>query len=125
LNLVLCHLTDTTQFDSTHHAPGVDTSDGRRAGSPLIDFAPPIPHTSAVSGPGHTARGGGHSTTGKIERAVGTMIGSKSLKAKGMQKEQEANSLKLQGQELAEAERLEREAMMRRDRAVAHGISNY
>lgn len=82
----------------------------------------------------------GHSLTGKVERTVGAMIGSSSLKAKGMQKEQyvmiptpntasltqvfyrEANSIKLQGAELAEAERLEREALMRRERAVAHGM---
>lgn len=33
----------------------------------------------------------------------------------------EAGGLKLQGQELAEAERLEQEALARRERAVAHG----
>lgn len=82
------------------------------------------------------------------------MIGSKSLKAKGLQKEQyvsfpslspfpllfllspfsdppishsrlplsrEAQAYKVQGAELAEAERHEREALMRRERAVAHG----
>jgi hypothetical protein len=59
--------------------------------------------------------------TGKVESAMGTMLGSSALKAKGLQKEQEVNSVKLQGSELAEAERLEREALMRRERAVAHG----
>ncbi|KAL4263804.1 CsbD-like domain-containing protein [Pleurotus pulmonarius] len=49
--------------------------------------------------------------------------GSSALKAKGLQKEQEANSIKLQSQELAEAERLEAEARTRRERAVAHGAS--
>ncbi|KAG5634034.1 hypothetical protein H0H81_003696 [Sphagnurus paluster] len=68
------------------------------------------------------SRGGsGHSLTGKIEKTIGTLVGSSSLKAKGLQKEQEANSFKLQSAELAEAERLEREAMMRRERAVGHG----
>ncbi|THV04771.1 hypothetical protein K435DRAFT_790771 [Dendrothele bispora CBS 962.96] len=64
---------------------------------------------------------GGSGITGKVEKAVGTMIGSHSLKAKGMEKEKEAQALKMQSSELAEAERLEREAMMRRERAVGHG----
>lgn len=34
----------------------------------------------------------------------------------------EALAYKVQGSELAEAERLEREALMRRERAVAHGM---
>ncbi|KAK7044861.1 hypothetical protein R3P38DRAFT_3258940 [Favolaschia claudopus] len=59
--------------------------------------------------------------TGKIEHAVGSMVGSKSLKAKGIQKEQEARALKVQSEELAEAERLEAQASARRERAVAHG----
>ncbi|KAK6992705.1 hypothetical protein R3P38DRAFT_3081155 [Favolaschia claudopus] len=49
------------------------------------------------------------------------MVGSKSLKAKGIQKEQEARALKVQSEELAEAERLEAQASARRERAVAHG----
>jgi uncharacterized protein YjbJ (UPF0337 family) len=32
--------------------------------------------------------GGGGAMTGKIEHAVGSLVGSKSLKAKGIQKEQ-------------------------------------
>ncbi|KAJ7099969.1 hypothetical protein B0H15DRAFT_818199 [Mycena belliarum] len=64
---------------------------------------------------------GGGALTGKIEHAVGTIVGSKSLKAKGAEKEREAAGLKVQSQELAEAERLEQEAGMRRERAVAHG----
>jgi len=80
----------------------------------------PLPNT--VNHPGtHKASGGGSALTGKIEHAVGTMIGSQSLKAKGLEKEREATAFKVQGQELSEAERLEREAMMRRERAVAHG----
>lgn len=59
--------------------------------------------------------------TGKVESAIGSMVGSNALKAKGLQKEQESNAVKLQTSELAEAERLEREAMMRRERAVGHG----
>jgi len=78
-----------------------------------------IPPTGAVN---HTSSGGtGQRITGKIESAIGSLVGSSALKAKGLQKEQEANAVKLQGHELAEAERLEREAMMRRERAVGHG----
>ncbi|KAJ3726602.1 hypothetical protein C8R42DRAFT_657146 [Lentinula raphanica] len=75
---------------------------------------PPSSHMNASGGPGH-------STTGKVEKAIGSAVGSNALKAKGMQKEMEANALKTQSSELAEAERLEREAVMRRERAVAHG----
>jgi len=34
----------------------------------------------------------------------------------------EANSLKIQGVEISEAERLEQEALIRRERAVGHGM---
>jgi hypothetical protein len=84
-----------------------------------------LPPASALSGPGHPTRNGGGATTGKIEHAIGSLIGSASLKAKGLQKEQEAASMKVQSQEIAEAERLEREAMMRRERAVAHGTFDH
>ncbi|KAF9077371.1 hypothetical protein BDP27DRAFT_1312290 [Rhodocollybia butyracea] len=70
------------------------------------------------------APGGQHghtSATGKVETAIGSVVGSNALKAKGMQKEMEANALKTQSTELAEAERLEKEAMLRRERAVANG----
>lgn len=60
-------------------------------------------------------------TIGKVESAIGSLIGSDSLKAKGQQKEGQTNSLKFQGLEIAEAERLEQEALMRRERAVNHG----
>jgi len=80
-----------------------------------------IPPTGTLNDHNQSRGGVGTRMTGKVESAVGTMLGSSSLKAKGLQKEQEANSIKLQGQELAEAERLEREAMMRRERAVGHG----
>ncbi|KAJ3810189.1 hypothetical protein F5876DRAFT_77024 [Lentinula aff. lateritia] len=76
-----------------------------------------IPPSSNLNASG----GAGHSTAGKVERALGAAVGSNALKAKGMQKEMEANALKTQSSELAEAERLEREALLRRERAVAHG----
>jgi hypothetical protein len=43
--------------------------------------------TSAVLGTGQQG-GGQHATSGKVEHIIGSMIGSKSLKAKGIQKEQ-------------------------------------
>ncbi|KAJ7108737.1 hypothetical protein C8R44DRAFT_986674 [Mycena epipterygia] len=82
---------------------------------------PAIPPTGNVSNHQTSGGGGGGAMTGKIEHAVGSLVGSKTLKAKGIQKEQEARGLKVQSQELAEAERLEQEAGMRRERAVAHG----
>ncbi|KAK7462754.1 hypothetical protein VKT23_007339 [Stygiomarasmius scandens] len=81
-----------------------------------------IPPTHALNAGQATAgEHTGGSMTGKVEKTIGTMVGSRSLKEKGMMKEQEAQSLKMQSAELAEAERLEREALMRRERAVAHG----
>ncbi|KIM46730.1 hypothetical protein M413DRAFT_422079 [Hebeloma cylindrosporum] len=65
----------------------------------------------------------GQRLTGKFQSALGSLVGSDSLKAKGLQKEQEANSAKQKRQDLAEAEaeRLEDEALMGRERAVGHG----
>ncbi|KAF9467945.1 hypothetical protein BDZ94DRAFT_1318466 [Collybia nuda] len=80
-----------------------------------------LPPTGALNNSDQTRGGSGHALTGKVERTVGSMVGSNALKAKGLQKEQEANAIKVQGSELAEAERLEREALMRRERAVGHG----
>ncbi|KAJ7449126.1 hypothetical protein B0H11DRAFT_2055512 [Mycena galericulata] len=80
-----------------------------------------IPPTGAINTQQQGRSGGGGAMTGKIEHAVGSMVGSNALKAKGLQKEQEAQGLKVQSTELAEAERLEREAGLRRERAVAHG----
>ncbi|KAJ7589381.1 hypothetical protein C8J56DRAFT_1075967 [Mycena floridula] len=78
-----------------------------------------------TTGMGHHAGGMGHYagdwviTT--VERVDETVLGSSSLKAKGIQKEQEGKAVKVQSSELAEAERLEAKALMRRERAVAHG----
>ncbi|KAF8182027.1 hypothetical protein BJ912DRAFT_1061852 [Pholiota molesta] len=71
---------------------------------------------AAQSGPGSGGAGG--RLAGKIETAIGTIVGSDALKAKGLQQEHAAAAVKLQGRELAEAER---EALVRRERAVAHG----
>ncbi|KAJ3573365.1 hypothetical protein NP233_g2463 [Leucocoprinus birnbaumii] len=82
---------------------------------------PTVPPSGTLNNEYQSHGGKSQRITGKIESAIGTAIGSDTLKAKGLQKEREANAMKVQGRELAEAERLEREAIMRRDRAVAHG----
>ncbi|EJC99338.1 uncharacterized protein FOMMEDRAFT_170628 [Fomitiporia mediterranea MF3/22] len=80
------------------------------------------PQTDAMGNPTHPRTGGGGSRlAGKVESAVGTMLGSENLKRKGMEKEQESQALKVQASELSEAERLEQAALARRERAVAHG----
>ncbi|KAL4242960.1 hypothetical protein ABKN59_011179 [Abortiporus biennis] len=78
------------------------------------NYIPPTNHFGSGSG-------GGSSMTGKMEHTIGSLVGSQNLKAKGIQKEQEAAAFKAQSTEIAEAERLEREAMLRRERAVQHG----
>ncbi|KAJ7058225.1 hypothetical protein C8F01DRAFT_1256101 [Mycena amicta] len=110
-----------------HHAHGTDMM-GDPAYAGTGTGAAGIPPSHAINSGTHTGTGtgtgtgsGGGATTGKIEHAIGSIVGSKSLKAKGIQKEQEARALKVQSSELAEAERLERESGMRRERAVAHG----
>jgi hypothetical protein len=94
---------------------------------------------SGVNGGQTTARGSGaHATTGRAEHAAGATVGS-NAKAGGSRRPQcvhplipterhtskkiyrEANEANIQRQELAEAERLEREALAHRERAVAHG----
>jgi len=90
----------TALGDGQHHAPGT-TSTGQAVGT----------------GTNH----GGSSLTGKIQSAAGTILHSSSLKAKGEEKEREAQQVKMQSAEIAEAERLERDARARRERAVAAG----
>jgi len=60
---------------------------------------------------------------GKVEHAVGTVLGSESMKAKGIAKEQEAMAVKGQQRELSEAERLEAHAGLARDRANQHAAT--
>ena len=82
-----------------------------------------MPSASHINTSAHTSRsgGGGRRLEGKAERAVGALVGSQALKEGRVQKEQEAGAFKMQSAEIAEAERLEKEALMRRERAVAHG----
>jgi len=75
---------------------------------------------------GNTAGGAGAGAgekafVGKLERAAGTALCSSTLKAKGLEKEREAQALKVQAAELGQAEGLESEAAARRERAVNHG----
>ncbi|KAJ2934151.1 hypothetical protein H1R20_g2907, partial [Candolleomyces eurysporus] len=117
---------------NNHHADEYNVNRRALAGDGTAQAIPPasvISHGGAgPGGPGHNGpiRGGGvpmgaGKTTGKVEAAIGTALGSRSLKEKGLQKQYEAEAYRLQGAELAEAERLEKEARLRRDRAVAHG----
>ncbi|KAL6302994.1 hypothetical protein BKA93DRAFT_826886 [Sparassis latifolia] len=79
-----------------------------------------VPPAGTINDGSRSSRGGGR-TVGRVEQAVGSMVGSQALKEKGLLKEQEAGAFKAQSAEIGEAERLEREAVMRRERAVAHG----
>jgi len=80
---------------------------------------PNLTPTSHMNNTHHS--GGGSRVIGKVEHVVGSLVGSHALKAKGMQKEQEAQAFQAQSTEIAEAERLEQEAMLRRERAVQLG----
>ena len=77
----------------------------------------PVEHLSSGQRTGKAS-----STTGKIERIAGTVFCNQTLKAKGIQKEQAAQAHAAQRAELTEAERLEQEAGIRRQRAVEHGM---
>ncbi|KAL1717070.1 hypothetical protein EV715DRAFT_292610 [Schizophyllum commune] len=74
---------------------------------------------STGAGMGARSSGSGHETMGKLEHAAGTLLSSNTLKARGAQKEQEGRTLK----ELGEADRMEEEANIRRQRALAHGTA--
>ncbi|RPD75625.1 hypothetical protein L226DRAFT_570622 [Lentinus tigrinus ALCF2SS1-7] len=105
------------QYARNAGGPGAGPGMGMAAGA----NDPPVPPASHIN-PDNTRSGSsGGRLAGKAERGLGTMVGSQALKEKGFQKEQEAGAFKMQSAEIAEAERLEKEALMRRERAVAHG----
>ncbi|KAJ7734547.1 hypothetical protein DFH07DRAFT_1065229 [Mycena maculata] len=114
-------------MDNNGMPPAGMRNDGMTAGQPGQQYTggpaggAAIPPTGSINNQQQNSSGGGGAMTGKIEHAVGSLVGSNALKAKGLPKEQEAQGLKVQSTELAEAERLEREAGLRRERAVAHG----
>ncbi|KAH6906851.1 hypothetical protein BKA70DRAFT_399555 [Coprinopsis sp. MPI-PUGE-AT-0042] len=99
---------------TSHGAQGLDDTHGYRGN---------IPNTTT----GHTSSGGGATgtrMTGKIESAIGSAFNSESMKIKGLEKQREADLINKQGSELAQAEGLEREAVMHRQRAeglATHG----
>lgn len=64
---------------------------------------------------------GSKELVGKIEVAAGKVLHSAKLVQKGEIKLEQAQQIKVQGAELNEAERLENEAGLRRERAVNHG----
>ena len=96
-------------------APGAGAGIGPGATDPAV---PPASH---INRDNNRSGSGGSRLAGKAERGLGTLVGSQALKERGLQKEQEASAFKMQSAEIAEAERLEKEALMRRERAVAHG----
>ncbi|KZT71865.1 hypothetical protein DAEQUDRAFT_75984 [Daedalea quercina L-15889] len=88
--------------------------------------------TQNQAAPGYTDQGytgAGHAGTGRnhggpVDRAeqhVENLVGARAVRNQAGEKEQEVNAIKGQSVELQEAERLEREAKMHRDRAVAAG----
>ena len=64
----------------------------------------PVAHFSSGQRTGKAS-----STTGKMERIAGTVFCNQTLKAKGIQKEQQAQAFAAQNAELSEAQRLEQE----------------
>jgi len=115
-----------------HHGAGAGTAGfgaGAGAGTGLagqhhtqpMTGATDIPPSGALNTSDQSRHGQGGSMSGKVERTIGNLVGSQSLKAKGAEKEAEARAINQQGAELSEAERLEGEAKMRRERAVGHG----
>ncbi|KAH9852201.1 hypothetical protein C2E23DRAFT_731258 [Lenzites betulinus] len=91
------------------------------AGGDPYSGEPGLPPVNHIDANNNRSGGAGGRLAGKAERAAGALVGSQALKEKGYQKQQEAGAFKMQSAEIAEAERLEKEALMRRERAVAHG----
>jgi len=59
--------------------------------------------------------------SGKMDKILGTLIGSTTMKQEGIQKQAEGAALRQQSVQLAAAEQLEAEAQMRRGQAVGYG----
>ncbi|KAJ7443850.1 hypothetical protein FB451DRAFT_1413473 [Mycena latifolia] len=138
---------ESTDYGTQPTGPGLGrTHEPRMANDPLapstgtVGMGEPGMGNTAAGGGRHHVRGNdgmmagqqygagsgaGMPPTGAMasqnQQQPGGMTDSKALKAKAMQMEQEAQAMKIQSQELAEAERLERDAGARRERAVAHG----
>jgi hypothetical protein len=52
-----------------------------------MNAAPGVPPVGTLNNPRKNQSGGSHALAGKVEHAIGTLICSSSLKAKGLQKE--------------------------------------
>lgn len=120
--------TGTGHHSTGHHGPsglsGTGTTGHHTSGMPTD------PHSSTVgthgggvppAAHGSGGSGAGKALEGKIEKGLGTVLGSTSLKARGLEKEREAEMIKVQAAELEHAETLEAQARQARERAVASG----
>jgi len=111
-----------------HHAnthqtaqPGVAGNGAHTTGAAPVG-GQTYPATGGAMNPGTGPVSAGEKKfIGKMEHAAGNILCSSTLKAKGIEKEREAEALKMQARELGAAERLESEAAAHRDRAVAGG----
>ena len=65
-------------------------------------------------------RSGRHRMAGRLTQALGTLVGSKAMKEEGLRKERAVDYARAEA-DLAEAERLEKQALVARQRAVARG----
>jgi len=82
------------------------------------------PHSAGANQPAAvpTQREARHlERTGKIEKAIGSVICSTSLQERGLEKQAQASNISGQHQNLSEAQRLEAEAKLRRGQAVGLG----
>jgi len=107
-----------------HHAnrhPDVDNAGAIGQGYPAGGAGAGTGAGAGVGPTGGTGSAGEKAFVGKLEHAAGTALCSSTLKAKGLDKEREAQALKVQAAELGQAEGLESQAAARRERAVAHG----
>ena len=132
---------------ATHHTHGMNNGYGTGAGAGAGVAATGAPlGANGNTGPaplhGVHANGNGAATSGKIPAAApavrqanslerkaksesffGDLFCSRSLKSKAHTHAAQADHLKMQASELSEAERLENEAGMRRQRAVGLGAA--
>jgi uncharacterized protein YjbJ (UPF0337 family) len=94
-----------------HGAPGAG---GQRVGDPAV---PPVNNNNSNNPDSNLSF---TQKIGKVQSAIGSLIGNDSLQAKGLQREQGTNTSRIQD-EIAEAERLEKQALIHRKRAVDEG----
>jgi len=90
---------------------------------PPTNQIPPMHQTTIDGTPVHPRdqKTGSLKFQGKLEHTMGALLCNSNLKQKGIMKEEQARAIQQQALHLTEAERLEEEALRRRDRAVQHG----